>query len=165
MRTVFGLFSTYEDARDAVVELLDNRIDRWDIHAVMQKLAAENATAEQDRSRVKVEKSIPVTGSELRGLDRMIAGMKAVRLPEVGEVYAAGDLASHLVRTAMTSTNGAGGSMKAALVDAGIGAAHAAAIQKGLSAGGVLVMARVADERAPEAGEIMRRCKASLVTG
>ncbi len=162
MRTIFSILKNYPDGEAAVSALFGKDFDLKEMNAILLKSTAKNFMS-INKERSKIEKS-EQAGREAvaRSLNRMVAGEQGVRVPELGEVVAAGQLADILVRAAALPPTGKGG-LKAALVDFSVPIDAAQAYVDGIKAGGVLFILRSADERAPEAADTLRQVKAQRV--
>ena len=92
MKSIFALFDTYADVQAAVNSLLERDFSESDMAVMIPEEVARNS--------LDAAKSGEAGGQTARGLDHLIGGQNAVALPEVGRVYAAGDLATLLVDAA-----------------------------------------------------------------
>ncbi|NPV09836.1 MAG: hypothetical protein HPY83_17985 [Anaerolineae bacterium] len=158
MRTVFGLFRSYEDAETAVHDLLHRRFDPEQINVVAQGHAATSHIRQTpERDQLDLTESL---GGTAFGLDRLLAGKQSVAVRDAGELLAAGDLAVTLVRTA-SAPGAAGEGLRMALLDLGVPNQAAEAYRAGVQAGGVLLILSVADERAGEGAQALQERHAS----
>lgn len=153
MRTVTGLFDTYEHASQAVHALHDAGINTADI-----SLIANSPDDIDDEDKVGEGAT---TGAELGallgGAGGLLAGLGLLAIPGLGPVVAGG----WLFATAMGAVAGAGvgaatGGIVGALTNAGVPESDAHVFAEGLRRGGALVTARVDDGRAALAGVILK---------
>jgi hypothetical protein len=163
VRTIFAILKNYPEGETAIDALYSRDFDLKEMNAILLKSTARNFMS-VNQERIKIEKSSgPGREAVSRGLDRMLGGEQGVRVPDVGEVVAAGQLADILVRAAGMPPIGKGG-LRAALVDFGVSNEAAQVYTDGVKAGGVLFMLRAPDERAPEAADTLRQVKAQRVS-
>ncbi len=156
MRTVFALFKDYDNARDAVGEMEDKGISLDEMNAIAPDYVAKSHM-DVNLREIKVDVSGKF-GREVRGLARLIGGKQAVRISDIGDVYAAGKIAGILARgncEPVYSCNG----LKPALIDMDIPEDIAETYSTGIKGGGVLVFVRSEDDRAPEVAGVMRTHK------
>ena len=151
MQSVFALFADYENGKVAVEDLLEAGFEQEEMNAILDAEVAKTHV-EIDLDRVDIVKSDELDGTRA-GLDVMLGTEQPVGAPGVGDVYAAGELATILVKTASAPDTG---DMEVALIDFNVAPAMAAAYTEGLVDGGLLFWIRTSDERASEAAEMMR---------
>lgn len=163
MRTIFACFRTYEDAGAAVEELLEKHFDVEEMNAIVQDYVAKgHRDVNLPEANVAVTKKMG--DKTARGLDQLIAGEKAVSIPDVGNVFAAGDLATTLAKTAATPGAAEGG-IKGALIDFRVSKNFAEIYKTSIKGGGVLFWIRTSDARESEVVKILRNHKAEHVSG
>ena len=153
MQTTIGLFSTYEDAADALNALRRNGIDPDDINVIVNKDIADShvETGEDPTTPVlQPRDGIPEQGV----LDDLIAGQVAHDLSDVGEVYAAGEIAGVIAATAARTSTGSR-QLETALAEFAIPQERAEAMAEGVADGGVLTLVRTRDEEAPAVEDTM----------
>lgn len=156
MQSVFGLFRTYDQARAAVRELLDKQFPEQCVNIIVQDHVAKGHIAVPwDRINVAVTEMEP-------GLDRIVGRQQSVSLPDVGEVFAAGELGTELAKVG-SMAGGGGTGLETALRDFEVPEQIAGAYTKGIRSGGVLCCLRVGDERAAEAANVLWASKADHV--
>jgi hypothetical protein len=151
MQSVFGLFADYENGKAAVEDLLEAGFEQEEMNAILDVEVAKNHL-EVDLDRVDVTASEELDGTE-GGLDIVLGTERPVAAPGVGEVYAAGKLATILVKAAAAPDTG---DMESALIDFNVSPAVAAAYTDGLVEGSLLFWIRASDEKASQAAEILR---------
>lgn len=154
MRTVTGLFDTYQHARDGVHALKDAGIKSADISFV--------ATPPEDIAEADAIGDGATTGAELGaalgGAGGLLAGLGILAIPGIGPVVASG----WLFATALGALAGAGlgaatGGVVGALTNAGVAEADAHVYAEGLRRGGTVVTARVDEAHADMAHDILRK--------
>jgi len=151
MESVFGLFTEYVKGKAAVEELLEAGFEQEEMNAVLDVEVVKNHL-EVDMDRVDVAASEELEGIRA-GLDIMLGTEQPVAAPGVGEVYAAGQLATILVKTAAGPDTA---DTEVALIDFNVSPPMAAAYTKGLVDGSLLFWIRVSDGKALQAAEILR---------
>jgi hypothetical protein len=153
MRTVTGLFDTYEHAASAVRALKDAGIRSADISFI--------ANSPEDIEETDAIGEGATTGAELGavlgGAGGLLAGLGLLAIPGLGPVIASG----WLFATAMGAVAGAGvgaatGGIVGALTGAGVPEADAHVYAEGVRRGGALVTARVDETHADTAAAILR---------
>jgi hypothetical protein len=148
MKTFFWLFGRYREAKSAVGTLLAAGVDAGEMNALVTvKTAKEVMDVNWEKADVQVTDEIG--DQELTGLDGLLAREHPVTTPDVGDVYAAGKVATIVGKTASSAMREPHG-LAGALEDINVPHATAQAFAEGLSRGGVLIWARVDGEQAPE---------------
>lgn len=155
MRTVTGLFDTYEHAAGAVHALKDAGIGSADISFIAN--SPEDVDVEQTDAIGEGATTGAELGAVLGGAGGLLAGLGLLAIPGLGPVVASG----WLFAAAMGAMAGAGvgaatGGIVGALTGAGIPEADAHVYAEGVRRGGALVTARVDDTRADTAAAILR---------
>jgi hypothetical protein len=159
MQSIFGLFETYEHAEAAVDELLDEGFEIEEMNVVVQSgVAREYMDVNLERVDVQVTDEVGERAEPRLGT--LLGAEHPVRVPGLDETYAAGKLATVLVKTAMAP--GTGGFTEA-LVDFDVPAGTARSHTEALKRGALLFWIRVADERGAEAAHILREHHAQSV--
>ena len=152
MRTVTGLFDTYEHAANAVHALKDAGITSADISFI--------ANSPDDIEETDAIGEGATTGAELGavlgGAGGLLAGLGLLAIPGLGPVIASG----WLFAAAMGAMAGAGvgaatGGIVASLTGAGVPEADAHVYAEGVRRGGALVTARVGEAHADTAAAIL----------
>ncbi|KQU82077.1 hypothetical protein ASD00_08515 [Ensifer sp. Root31] len=157
MKTVSGLFDTYEQASEAVRALKAAGIPDDDVSMV-----ASNA-----EGRYKVDDTEGAAegagtgaglGAAVGGASGLLTGLGLMAIPGVGPVVAAGWLAATAAGAAAGAVaGGAVGGIIGALTDSGVPEEDAHVYAEGVRRGGTLVTARVADSDVAEAEAILTR--------
>ena len=162
MKTIFAMFDNYEDASAAVNRLLEGNVDEEEINAIAQAQVAKDRI-DANLETVAVDVTDEVGRQTVYGLDAMLGRQQPVRISDVGNVYAAGSLATLLARTASVP-DAADGTLKGALMDFNVAEEAAGAYRDGIRAGAFLIWVRSDDERASEAAAILQSQKGRRVT-
>lgn len=162
MKTIFGLFENVIDAHHAIHGLEDREMSTSDMNIIVQEETAKNTLQDLgvDMNAVKWRTRDDSRG----GLVTLLAGQQAIELPDAGEVYAAGQIATVLAKTA-SDPDAANGGLEAALRDFDVQHETAAAYRKGVDDGGALLFVRTSDEQAGAATNTFRKTGADHVTG
>ena len=161
MKTIFGLFENFEDAGRAINQLMEQHFDLWKMNIIVSQLVAKNSM-DVDLNRVKVGKTDNIGEHYAHGIDWLLGGQQPVKLPDVGPVYAAGELATILVRAA--SAQGAvDDGLQSALEDFDVPEQVAGQYRTGIKEGGLLFFLRTDDQRAAQAVMLLRQHNASHV--
>jgi hypothetical protein len=161
MRTISGLFETYQKATEAVHALRDAGVKTADISLIAnspQDLTPdENVIGKDTTAGAEV-------GALLGGAGGLLAGLGVLAIPGIGPVIAGG----WLVATVLGAVAGAGlgaatGGLIGLLTDAGVPKSDAHVYAEGVRRGGALVTARVTEMQAEEAEGVLRRMGAADV--
>ncbi|MGF6174390.1 general stress protein [Ensifer sp. 4252] len=157
MKTVTGLFDTYDEASEAVRELKAAGIADDDISMV-----ASNA-----EGRYKVDDTEGAAGgagtgagigAAVGGAGGLLTGLGLMAIPGVGPVVAAGWLAATAAGAAAGAVaGGAAGGIIGALTGSGVREEDAHVYAEGVRRGGTLVTARVNDGDVAQAEAILQR--------
>ncbi len=161
MKTVFALFSNYQDAEEAVDRLLERGFDQEDMNIIAQESTVDNFIDANQRT-AKVNKTGEVGQKTLFGLDQILAGRQAIPTSDVGKVRAAGDLASTMTRTSVSP--GSTLTFEGVLKDFGLKDVDAEAYRSGLRDGDLLFFIPADNERLAEVYNLMRQYKAKQVS-
>jgi len=153
MRTVTGLFDTYDHAASAVRSLKDAGIASEDISIVANNSSGEIHDHEDEGGGAATGAGLGVATGGGIGL---LAGLGALAIPGIGPVVAGGWLLTTVVGAAIGL---ASGSIVGALLDAGVSEEDAHVYAEGIRRGGTLVTARVEDARAEAANAILRNAQ------
>jgi hypothetical protein len=159
MKTVFASFSDYASANTAVDELQERGFSLEEMNALVLEDVAKRQMA-TDQSEVNVDVTDEVGDVELHGLDRLVGGEQPVQAPEVGRVYAAGELATLLAK----QFSGAGTRIFTEILqEFGVPAEAASRYESAVKSGGVLFWVRSDDARAAQAANVMGNRGASHI--
>ena len=154
MKTVTGLFDTYEHAQQAVHALKDAGVKSADVSLIAN--SPEDVGEEDDVVGKDLAAGAEV-GAALGGAGGLLAGLGVLAIPGLGPVLAGG----WLVAAALGAVAGAGvgaatGGIIGLLTSAGVPESDAHVYAEGLRRGGALVTARVLEDRVDTALEILR---------
>lgn len=153
MRTVTGLFDTYEHAATAVHALKDAGIEGTDISFIAN---SPKDIEETDRIGEGATTGAEL-GAVLGGAGGLLAGLGILAIPGLGPVVAAGWLfAAAVGAVAGAGVGAATGGLVGALTRAGVPESDAHVYAEGVRRGGALVTARVDEARAETAQSILR---------
>jgi hypothetical protein len=159
MRTIFGLFKTYEDVQAAVQDLQEKEFHLNEMNAIIQKDTAEGHMNVNPRK---------VNISAMKGFDQLLAGALAgkqtINTHDAGRIYAAGDFVTKLAKVAEFPW-AAGEGLKRALVDFNIPEEVAEAFTNGVRDGGILFCIRTSDEHSSTVSNILQSHKGTFVSG
>ena len=129
---------------------------------VLEEVAKGNI--DTDWKKLNVAVTDEVGEQTVQGLTRLLGGEQAIKLANMEDIYAAGELATVLARTASAqSAEGVG--LKASLVDFNVPEGVAQVYRDGVEAGGVLFWLRTDDRRGAEATQILSLHHAKQVIG
>ncbi|QKC98308.1 general stress protein [Mesorhizobium sp. NZP2298] len=165
MKTVTGLFDNYDDANDAVGELVATGVPRDDISIV-----ANNATGwhkEDDETEAAGDAATGAgVGAVIGGAGGLATGLGLMAIPGVGPVVAAGWLAAAAVGAVGGAVvGGAAGGIIGAMTNAGVPENDAHVYAEGVRRGGTMVTAKVDDRLAPNAEQILKQYNSVDVAG
>ena len=153
MNVIFALFETYTDAENAVDELLDRDFDVGEMNAiVLEEVAKSHIDVDWDKLDVAVTDEIGERS--VRGLTQLLGGQQPVMISGLEDIYAAGELATVLARTA-SAPNAEGRGLKAALVDFNVPEETAQIYRDGIDDGGLLFWIRVDEDRGAAVRQIL----------
>src|SRR4051795_8324429 len=168
--TISRLYNDYSTAAKVVAELkaaglregeisiIANNAENW--YSADQKRDAKATSGRVDRDhdgtddRAEGAATGAGVGAGVGSAVGLLAGLGMLAIPGIGPVVAAGWLASTL---AVGAAGAATGGLIGALTGAGVSEDDANVYAEGVRRGGTLVTARVDDNRAAAADEVMRR--------
>jgi hypothetical protein len=154
MKTVTGLYDNYADARAAVTALEDAGVPSSDISLVGRNGEGETNAGEGAAAGAGI-------GAVVGGAGGLLAGLGMLAIPGVGPVVAAGWLAATAAGAAAGAVaGGAAGGIIGSLTNAGVDEDEAHVYAEGVRRGGVLVSARVNDDREDVARSIINENRA-----
>lgn len=156
MRTVTGLYDSYDEAQDAVGELEASGIPSSDISIVANN--SEDWYENDEPSEAAEDAGAGAgIGAVVGGAGGLLTGLGVMAIPGVGPVVAAGWLAATAVgAVAGAAVGGAAGGIIGALTDSGVSEQDANVYAEGVRRGGSLVTARVDENRVAEAEGILK---------
>lgn len=165
MRTITGLFDTYDDSSAAVRSLKDAGISDNDISIVGNNSDGTHGRDDADGVAEGVGAGAGI-GAAVGGTGGLLAGLGLLAIPGVGPVVAGGWLLATAVgAVAGAAVGGATGGIIGALTDAGVDERDAHVFAEGVRRGGTLVTVRVDESRADAAQAILHDAGQVDVTG
>lgn len=157
MKTVSGLFDTYEQASQAVRELKAFGIPDDDVSMVASNAEGRYTVNDTEGAATGAGTGAGL-GAAVGGAGGLLTGLGLMAIPGVGPVVAAGWLAATAAGAAAGAVaGGAVGGIIGALTDSGVPEEDAHVYAEGVRRGGTLVTARVADEDVAQAEAILQR--------
>ncbi len=160
MKSIFALFGAYEDVRDTVDELIEEGFEQEEMNVIVDEEVAKG-DLEVNLQRVDV-KATDQLGEEVAGLHVMLGVEQPVEAPRMGEVLAAGEIATILARTAAAP---GGGSVSDTMEEFGVPREMIETYIEAVIEGSYLFWVRTRDEEAPQAEEILRVHNGSHLAG
>jgi hypothetical protein len=163
MKTVSGLFETYQKATEAVRALNAAGIKTADISLIANH--REDLTPEVSPVGKDATAGAEV-GAILGGAGGLLAGLGILTVPGLGPVVVGGWLVAALMGAAAGAGLGAAtGGLIGLLADAGVPKSDAHVYAEGVRRGGALVTARVTDAQEAAANDILTRAGAADPVG
>jgi hypothetical protein len=154
VKTIFGLFVNFEDAEQAVDSLLEDDFVEEEMNVIVQEMVAkEELDVSLEKANVAVTEE--VGEKTAHGLDAILAGQQTLRLPEVEDVYAAGEMATIMAKTA-AAPGASAEEFRAVLHEFGVPDELSGRYTEGISGGGLLLWIRSNDDRAAKAADLLR---------
>lgn len=168
MRTIFGMFDTYDLAREATEELVKAGVTEEDINAIAQERTVKNyLSVRQDK--IDAAASEALGGQDAPVLDRILGTQDPISTRDADRVYAAGDEATLVVKSYGTQTENDGPSehagLERALADMKVPRDVAGAYVEGIRNGGVLLIVHADDEKAARAHSVLSEHHGKHVAG
>ena len=158
MKTVTGLFDSYDDARAAVLELENGGVKRDDVSIVANN--SENWYTDGESNTAAGAETGAGLGALAGGAGGLLTGLGLMAIPGVGPVVAAGWLVATAAGVAAGAVvGGAAGGLIGALTGSGVSEDDAHVYAEGVRRGGTLVTARVDDSYVSTAEAILQRSK------
>jgi hypothetical protein len=152
MKSVFALFESYVDCRDAVEDFLQADFDDEEINVIVD---AEVARSHMDVNleRAGIE-ATDVVGEEATGLDIFLGAERPMEVHPLGNIYAAGEIATVLANAAAApDTTG----IEQMLEEFGVPSSKAGVYVETVATGGLIFWIRVDDDCAAKARKILRK--------
>lgn len=146
-RTVSALFDTYDEVAAAVDRLSDMGVSSGDITVVTQGRGFTTAKIAEGAG----------LGAAIGGVGGILAGLGAFAIPGLGSLLGVGWLVPILLGAA---AGGVAGGIVSSLIGAGIPESEANVYAESVRRGSTLIAARVHDDEAGKALEILRLCGA-----
>lgn len=149
MKTVTRVYDSYNQAKRVVAELEVEGVRPADINLIANKYACEETVGLDSGSATAPSAGV---GAALGGTAGLLAGLGILAIPGLGPVVAAGALAATAIGAAAGAVSGG---IIGALVSAGLPEPEAHVYCEAVRRGGTMVSARVREEDAQHAAEIM----------
>lgn len=147
MRTVTGLYDTYDDARNAVKALEDAGVSSDHISIVSNKDGREDVEGQGNNAAEGAGTGAGI-GALAGGAGGLLTGLGIMAIPGVGPVVAAGWLAATAAgAVAGAVVGGAAGGMVGAMMESGVPEKDAHVYAEGVRRGGSVVTAKVEDDK------------------
>lgn len=160
MRTVTGLYDSYDDARTAVKGLEDAGVSSDEISIVSHKEGKENVEGQGNNAAEGAGTGAGI-GAVAGGAGGLLAGLGMLAIPGVGPVVAAGWLAATAAgAVAGAVAGGAAGGIVGAMIESGVPEKDAHLYAEGVRRGGSLVVAKVEDDKASASESILTGSRA-----
>lgn len=158
MRTVTGLFDSYDDARRAVSELETAGVPSSDISIVSHAGDRDRDRDGDDSLAAEGAGTGAGIGAVAGGTGGLLAGLGIMAIPGVGPVVAAGWLAATAAgAVAGAIAGGAAGGLVGAMMRAGVPEEDAHVYAEGVRRGGTMVVAKVDEGQVAVAEDILQR--------
>jgi hypothetical protein len=157
-QTVTALYDTYDHAVAATHALAEAGIPVSDISIISSNADNRHERTHHTTPAVEDARKGAGLGAVVGGVGGLLTGLGLMTIPGVGPVAAAGWLVASAAGAAGgAAVGGAAGGLVGTLKSAGVPERDANIYAEGVSRGGTLVAARVADAQAPSAREILQR--------
>jgi hypothetical protein len=159
IRTLTGLFDTYEDAEGTVRDLEAAGVSQDQISIVANRgMAGERTEVKEGNEAGPGAGTGAAVGAVVGGAGGVLAGLGMLAIPGVGPVVAAGWLVATAVgAVGGAAVGGAGGGLIGAMVGNGVSEQDAHVYAEGVRRGGTLVTVRVEESMVPTAEAILRK--------
>ncbi|MCU1300810.1 MAG: hypothetical protein JWQ87_1094 [Candidatus Sulfotelmatobacter sp.] len=161
-KSVFGVYSTEDDAKVAVAQFADAGFSRSDISIVLPEKPATDLAVSEDATKAPEGAAVGAgSGAAVGGAMGWLVGVGALAIPGIGPVIAAGPI---LAALAGVGVGGALGGFAGCLIGVGISESEAGRYEGRLINGGILVAVHCeTSQEITRAEDIMRRTKAEDV--
>jgi hypothetical protein len=157
MKTVTGIFDSYNDAKAAVSALEEFGIPSYDISIVSNDAYDRDIDASRAATGAGAGAGI---GAVVGGTGGLLTGLGMIAIPGVGPVVAAGWLAATAVGTVAGAAAGSvAGGLIGAMTDSGVPEADAHVYAESIRRGGTLVTAKVNDTSVADVDALFERFK------
>lgn len=155
--TVVGLFDRFDDAQEAVMDLVENGLSRENISLIANdtdaSLANEHLKGAEENPAAETG-SMASMGAMMGGLAGVLLGLGALAIPGIGPVLAAGPVIAALGGAGVGAVTGG---ILGALMYSGISESDANAYAEGVRRGGSLVTVNTTDDFADLAAVILEK--------
>lgn len=176
MKTVIGVFDSKDNAESAIRCLKDASFNLKDLSVLMKESKTSPGQTKQeyiDSGKHLGNAAVTglTTGAVVGGLAGLLIGLGTLIIPGTGGILVAGPLALSLGLTGAAAATASGaitgavaGSLLGVLMELGVPKEKAQQYQQKVQQGAVLLAVPTADEREPEAREIMQDHFATDIT-
>ncbi len=168
---VFGIFSTRENAEEAITELESVGFNPKDISIVMQN--KEEAKVLHENTGVSVAGSAATgatTGAAIGGIAGLLVGIGAIAIPGIGALLIGGPIAAALglsgaaaATVSGAATGALAGGLIGALMGLGVPEEDAKVYEESVKSGAILVAVPAQSNEHREASAILREHNAQQV--
>lgn len=156
MQTIFSGFDQFADADAVVQALLAANFPVEELNVLVDVQTAKSNLDQVNRARVHVDVTDAIGEQVLSGLALLVGNKQPVAVQGLGQVYASGQLAT-ILASSTTAGGQSGDNAQTILASYGVPVEKAAAYQKLVHTGGVLLWLRSEEQRVSTAAEIFRR--------
>lgn len=164
MKTITGLYDSYDDARTAVKALEDAGVSSDHISIVYYKDGKEELEGQGNNAAEGAGVGAGL-GAVAGGAGGLLTGLGIMAIPGVGPVVAAGWLAATAAGAlAGAVAGGAAGGLIGAMIESGVSEEDAHVYAEGIRRGGAVVAAKVEDDKVSAAQTILAGPRAVDIT-
>jgi hypothetical protein len=164
MRTITGLYDSYEDAREAVKALEDAGVPSDHISIISNKDGKEDIEGQGNNAAEGAGTGAGI-GAVAGGAGGLLTGLGMMAIPGVGPVVAAGWLAATAVgAVAGAVAGGAVGGIVGAMIESGVKEEDAHVYAEGVRRGGAVVAAKVEEDKLAASEAILRSTRSVDLT-
>lgn len=164
MRTITGLYDSYDDARNAVKALEDAGVPSDHISIISYKDGKEDIEGQGNNAAEGAGAGAGI-GAVAGGAGGLLTGLGMLAIPGVGPVVAAGWLAATAAGAAAGAVvGGAAGGIVGAMIESGVKEEDAHVYAEGIRRGGAVVAAKVEDDKVPASDAILRNSRSVDLT-
>lgn len=155
MKTITGLYDSYDDARNAVKALEDAGVSDDNLSILYYKDGKEELEGQGNNAAEGAGVGAGI-GAVAGGAGGLLAGLGMLAIPGVGPVVAAGWLAATAAGAAAgAAAGGAAGGLVGAMIESGLSEEDAHVYAEGIRRGGAVVAAKVEDDKIASAEAIL----------
>lgn len=164
MRTITGLYDSYDDARDAVKALEEAGVPSDHISIISNKDGKEDIEGQGNNAAEGAGTGAGI-GAVAGGAGGLLTGLGIMAIPGVGPVVAAGWLAATAVgAVAGAVAGGAVGGIVGAMIESGVKEEDAHVYAEGVRRGGAVVAAKVEEDKVAASEAILRSTRSVDLT-
>jgi len=164
MRTITGLYDSYDDARSAVKALEDAGVPSDHISIISNRGGKEEVEGQGNNAAEGAGTGAGI-GAVAGGAGGLLTGLGMLAIPGVGPVVAAGWLAATAAgAVAGAVVGGAAGGIVGAMIESGVKEEDAHVYAEGVRRGGAVVAAKVEDDKVVASEAILRSSRSVDLT-